>query len=76
VGWRGDQVQVGRVEEEGKIEWAAVGKRRNECTGREEGRLDLDQPARITVTMPDTSKTKRQAAGQRQPMCGVKRAVV
>ena len=61
---------------EGKIGWVAVGKRRNERTGREDGRLEMDQPARIMVAMLDRSKTKRHAAGQRQPMCGVKRAVV
>lgn len=76
MGWRGDQVQVGKVDEEGKIEWAAVGKRRNECTRKEDGRLELDQPARMMVAMLDSSKTKRLAAGQGQPMCGVKRAVV
>jgi hypothetical protein len=76
VGWRGDQVQVGKVDEEGKIKWAAVGKRRNECTRREDGRLELDQPARMRVAMLDSSKRKRLAAGRGQPMCGVKRAVV
>jgi hypothetical protein len=76
VGWRGDQVQVGNVDEEGKIEWAAVGKRRNECTRREDSRLELNQPARMMVVMLDSSKTKRLAVRRGQPMCGVKRAVV
>lgn len=76
MGWRGDQVQVGKVDEEGKIKWAAVGKRRNECTRREDGRLELNQPARMRAAMLDSSKRKRLAAGRGQPMCGVKRAVV
>ena len=76
MGRRGDQVRVGKVDEEGKIKWAVVGKRRNECTRREDSRLELDQPARIMVAMLDNSKTKRHAAGQGQPICGVKRAVV
>ena len=76
MGGRGDQVQVGRVVEEGKTKWAGVGKLWNECTRREDGRLELDQPARIMAAMLDSSKTKRHAAAQGQPMCGVKRAVV
>lgn len=76
MGGRGDQVRVGKVDEEGKIEWAAVGKRGNECTRREDGRLELNQPARMMVAMLDSSNTKRHAAGRGQPICGVKRAVV
>lgn len=77
MGWRGDQVQVGKVDEEGKIKWVAVGKRRNECTRMEDGRLQLDQPAGMWVAIVlDSSKRKRLAAGRGQPMCGVKRAVV
>ncbi len=76
MGGRGDQAQVGRVDGDGKTEWIAVGKRSNECTRREEGRLELGQPARMMGAMLDSSKTKRHAAGQGQPMCGVKRAVV
>lgn len=76
MGGRGDQVQVGKVDGDGKTEWAVVGKRRNECTRKEEVRLELDQPARMMVAMLDSSKTKRHAAGQGQPMCGVRRAVV
>ena len=49
---RGDQVQVGRVVEEGKTKWAGVGKLWNECTRREDGRLELSQPARMMVS-PD-----------------------
>lgn len=76
MGGRGDQVQVGKVDENGKIEWAVVGKRRSECTRKEQARLELSQPARMMDAMLDSSKTKRHAAGQGQPMCGVKRAVV
>lgn len=65
-----------RVMKKAKSSGQRWGKRRNECTGREDGRLELDQLARMMVAMLDSSKTKRHAAGQGQPMCGVKRAVV
>ena len=73
---RGDQVQVGRVVEEGKTKWAGVGKLWNECTRREDGRLELSQPARMMVAMLDSNNTEWHAAGQGQPTCGVERVVV
>jgi hypothetical protein len=78
LAWAGVAIRsrsVGSIEE-GKIKWAVVGKRRNGWTRREDGRLELDQPARMMVAMLDSSKTKRHAAGHGQPTCGVKRAVV
>lgn len=41
VGWRGDQVQVDKVDGEGKNKWAAVGKRSNGRTRKEEDRVEL-----------------------------------
>jgi hypothetical protein len=48
----------------------------NECTRREDGRLESSQPARMMVAMLDSNNTKGHAAGQGKPTCGVKRVVV